>query len=173
MKQRRFGHCSVDVNGTLYVFGGFCHQDGSTQTPRSIPHCEKYSIEMDIWTPIKDLNYPRAYASACSVKNNNYIYIFGGLQDYQILAAIEQYDVMLETWTELNILMPSRIIKFGCVAINSSEIIIAGGIFGDNKNEQFSYVNNAYKLDLYTNKWTILPKMGQRRVLGNVLPYTP
>lgn len=29
MKQQRFGHCSVDINGTLYAFGGFCHQDGS------------------------------------------------------------------------------------------------------------------------------------------------
>jgi hypothetical protein len=28
MKNKRFGHCSVDVNGTVYVIGGFCHQDG-------------------------------------------------------------------------------------------------------------------------------------------------
>jgi hypothetical protein len=69
--------------------------------------------------------------------------------------------------------MPSRIIKFGCVAINSSEIIIAGGIFGDNKSESFTYVNSSYKLDLYTNKWTVLPKMGTRRVLDGTLPYTP
>lgn len=69
--------------------------------------------------------------------------------------------------------MPSRIIKFGCVAINSTEIIIAGGIYGDQKNEQFTYVNSCYKLDLYTNKWTVLSKMNVRRVLSNQLPYTP
>lgn len=76
-------------------------------------------------------------------------------------------------WTEITIIMPSRIIKFGCVAINSSEIIIAGGIYSDPKNEQFSYVNTAYKLDLYTNKWNILPKMGSRRVLSHTLAFTP
>ena len=84
-----------------------------------------------------------------------------------MLQSIEYYDIMLETWNELTITMPSRIIKFGCVAINSTEIIVAGGIFGDNKNEQFSYVNTTYKLDLYTNKWTVLPKMNTRRVLSN------
>lgn len=69
-------------------------------------------------------------------------------------------------------MMPSKIIKFGCVAINSSEIIIAGGIHGGD-NEQFTYVNTSYKLDLYTNKWTVLPKMNCRRVLDSALPYTP
>jgi hypothetical protein len=80
---------------------------------------------------------------------------------------------MMEEWTELKIQMPSRIIKFGCVAINSTEILIAGGIYGDNKNEQFSYVNTCYKLDLYTNKYTVLPKMNTRRVLDATLPFTP
>lgn len=69
--------------------------------------------------------------------------------------------------------MPSRIIKFGCVAINSSEIMLCGGIFGDQRNEQFSYVNTAYKLDLYTNKWIVLPRMNARRVLDSSLPFTP
>jgi len=69
--------------------------------------------------------------------------------------------------------MPTRIIKFGCVAINSTEIIISGGIYGDQRNEQFSYVNTAYKFDLYSNKWTILPRMFSRRVLDSSLPFTP
>lgn len=68
--------------------------------------------------------------------------------------------------------MPSKIIKFGCVAINSTEIIISGGIYGGD-NEQFTYVNTSYKLDLYTNKWTVLPKMNNRRVLDSTLPFTP
>lgn len=29
MRYKRYGHCSVDVNGTLYVIGGFCHSEGS------------------------------------------------------------------------------------------------------------------------------------------------
>lgn len=70
-------------------------------------------------------------------------------------------------------MMPSRIIKFGCVAINSSEIMICGGIYGDPRNEQFSYVNTSYKLDLYTNKWIVLPRMSTRRVLDSCLPFTP
>ena len=119
------------------------------------------------------MNNARAYSAACTVKNQMFIYIFGGLKDYQILPSIEQYDIMLESWTELTINMPSRIIKFGCVAINSTEVIICGGIYGDSKSDSYSYVNSAYKLDLYTNKWTILPKMQQRRVLSNSLPYTP
>lgn len=114
----------------------------------------------------------RAYCSACTVKNNYFIYVFGGLKDFTMLGSIEQYDIMLEKWLELSISMPSKIIKFGSIAINSTEIIIVGGIFGDSKNDQFSYVNSAYKLDLYTNKWTILPKMSSRRVLSPNLPFT-
>mmetsp|Transcript_40334 Transcript_40334/g.38804 ORF Transcript_40334/g.38804 Transcript_40334/m.38804 type:complete len:179 (-) Transcript_40334:37-573(-) len=116
---------------------------------------------------------PRAYASVCLVKNGQFVYILGGLKDYQMLTSIEQYDIMMEQWAELNISMPSRIIKFGCVAINSTEIIVAGGIYGDNKSEQYSYVNSSYKLDLYTNKWSILPKMSIRRVLSSTIPFTP
>ena len=119
------------------------------------------------------MNTPRAYCSACLVKNGSTILVFGGLKDYQMLTSIEQYDLIMEQWQELPLSMPSRIIKFGCVAINSTEIIIAGGIYGDNKSEQFSYVNNCYKLDLYVNKWSILPKMIVRRVLSCVLPYVP
>jgi hypothetical protein len=29
MHNQRFGHCSVDIKGTLYVFGGFCHMESS------------------------------------------------------------------------------------------------------------------------------------------------
>ena len=79
----------------------------------------------------------------------------------------------MDKWTELQIMMPSKIIKFGCVAINSSEIIIAGGIYGGENEQQFTYVNTAYKLDLYSNKWTVLPRMNARRVLDSTLPFTP
>ena len=29
MFSKRFGHCSVDIKGCLYVLGGFCHSEGS------------------------------------------------------------------------------------------------------------------------------------------------
>eukprot|EP00347_Sterkiella_histriomuscorum_P008359 403345403 len=173
MRVRRFGHCSVDIKGQLIVIGGFCHVEGSGQAPRTLSSVEKYSIELDQWTPLSDMRQARAYQGACPVKNHNFIYVFGGLHQHSIISSIEQYDVMQDTWTEVNVLMPSRIIKFGCVAINSSEILLCGGIFGDSKNEQFSYVNTSYKFDLYTNKWTVLPRMFSRRVLDSCLPYTP
>ncbi|CDW81240.1 kelch motif family protein [Stylonychia lemnae] len=173
MKSRRFGHCSLDIRGTLYVIGGFCHSEGLNQPPVSLNSVEKYQVETDNWTNAREMKYARAYHGACPVKNNNYIYVFGGLFDHQIISSIEQYDIMQDSWAEMNIIMPTRIIKFGCVAINSSEVIICGGIFGDQKNEQFSYVNTAYKFDLYANKWTILPRMFSRRVLDSSIPFTP
>ena len=33
MKRRRFGHCSIDVRGTLFVIGGFCHMDSKNSSP--------------------------------------------------------------------------------------------------------------------------------------------
>lgn len=56
---------------------------------------------MDAWSSIKDMRYSRAYHGACAAKNNNYIYVFGGLQDHNIINSIEQYDIMQELWTEL------------------------------------------------------------------------
>lgn len=35
------------------------------------------------------MKYARAYHGACPVKNNNYIYVFGGLFDHQIISSIE------------------------------------------------------------------------------------
>ncbi len=51
--------------------------------------------------------------------------------------------------------------------------MLCGGIYGDPRNEQFSYVNTSYKLDLYSNKWIVLPRMSTRRVLDSSLPFTP
>lgn len=30
MPIRRFGHCSIDIKGSLFVIGGFCHIEGSS-----------------------------------------------------------------------------------------------------------------------------------------------
>lgn len=123
------------------------------------------------WQVSKPLNVPRAYASAVTAKNGGIIYVMGGLSDYQIVMSIESFDpVANQKWNLLNVNMPSRIIKFGAAVVNSNEVLIAGGIYGDQKND-YSYVNTVYRFDLYSQKWTILPKMSQRRVMSNHLPY--
>jgi len=62
--------------------------------PKSLNTVEKYPVEMDLWTSVKEMRYGRAYHGACPVKNHNFIYVFGGLQDHNIISTIEQYDVI-------------------------------------------------------------------------------
>ena len=50
--------------------------------------CEKYSPTDNVFTASCDLIVPRAYAGCCTI-NNEYIYIFGGLNGYETINSIE------------------------------------------------------------------------------------
>jgi len=161
--------------------------------PNTLNSCEKFHYKENLWTQVADLNTERAYAGVVSfpqqkIQNSTFalkadsngikdsfhrllnIYVFGGLQDFTALDSIEKYDALLDTWTTLSIKIPLRIAKIGVSVLEKGRsIILCGGIFSNQDNE-FSYINTAYKLDFETTKWTKMPNMNENRVLYSSMP---
>ncbi|CAI2385891.1 unnamed protein product [Moneuplotes crassus] len=185
MNSPRYGHCSIFCNGYVFAIGGFAMDDSIDIEPITLASCEKYHYKEDIWSEAASLNTSRAYAGVVSFKNpsnhngstselcntNQFIYIFGGLSDFQALDSIEKYDCLLDFWANIKIKLPLRLAKIGVSRLCEKSIIICGGIYS-NEDGEFSYINNTYKLDFTMDKWLKLPNMNESRVLYSVMPRT-
>lgn len=62
------------------------------------------------------MNQSRAFMS-CSVMQNQYVYLFGGLSDYLMLNSIEKYDVITDTWISLYFKLPTPLAKHASVSL--------------------------------------------------------
>jgi hypothetical protein len=102
MKQARYGHASVLINHIVLALGGFNHRDDEAQAPNTLLTCEKYSVKENEWSSIAPMQQERAYFSACKVKEE-FVYVFGGFQNYDTTNTIEFYNIMLDKWTLLSI----------------------------------------------------------------------
>eukprot|EP00347_Sterkiella_histriomuscorum_P015469 403356908 len=180
MKQARYGHASVFINQLVLVMGGFNHKDDEAQAPSTLNACEKYSIKENEWTPIASMIQERAYFSAVRVKEE-FIYVFGGFQNYETTNSIEYYNIMLDKWTILSLTMPIKLAKYGLAKIEENQIVIAGGLLVDNSSTRsssndtgggasYSQVNTVYKFDVNTLKWTKLSKLNFRRSMFSTMP---
>ena len=58
------------------------------------------------------MHQERAYFSACRVKEE-FVYVFGGFQNYETTSSIEFYNIMLDKWTLLSISLPLKLAKYG------------------------------------------------------------
>jgi N-acetylneuraminic acid mutarotase len=72
----------------------------------------------------------RAYFSACKVKEE-FVYVFGGFQNYDTTNTIEFYNIMLDKWTLLSIQMPLKLAKYGLAKSEENMVVIAGGLLVD------------------------------------------
>mmetsp|Transcript_24930 Transcript_24930/g.24395 ORF Transcript_24930/g.24395 Transcript_24930/m.24395 type:complete len:106 (-) Transcript_24930:391-708(-) len=102
MNSRRYAHASVNLNGYIYVMGGFDNKDADGVAPSTMDNCERYSFHDNKWTPCCSLNEARAFCGACSM-SDQFIYLFGGFHDYEILQTIEKYDSVLDNCLTLHV----------------------------------------------------------------------
>ena len=130
MVEGRYGHSQIYSNGYVFVIGGYNHDDEVGNQPSTLQSCEKYTPADNNWSNCSELSLPRAYAGCCQL-NNEFIYIFGGLNGYETTNTIEQYNIVLDKWTLQYIKLPLKIAKIGAISIDRNSILIAGGIFGD------------------------------------------
>lgn len=93
MLLKRFGHQTCYVNGLVFAIGGFNHQDIPHALPVTLASCERYSIVENSWVYISTMSEPRAFAGHI-VLDNQFIYVFGGMHDYNVLQTIEKYDTI-------------------------------------------------------------------------------
>ena len=171
MSQRRYGHCSVYMSGYVLVIGGYDHRNLVQATPHTLASCEKYSPKENDWTSTSYLNVPRAFAALCKVDAET-AYVFGGFCDFKTLNSIEKYNIMLDQWSLLNVKLPLKLAKLGAaLSPDARGVVIMGGLYCA-EDSQTTLLNNVYKLDLESGKWSKLPKMCSKRIHYSSVPAT-
>ena len=61
MNNRRYGHGCVQLNGYIYVLGGFDNKDADGVAPSTLDSVERYSIHENRWTQNCAMNDGRAF----------------------------------------------------------------------------------------------------------------
>lgn len=79
---------------------------------------------------IANMNEARAFFGSCSLEQQ-YIYVFGGYHDFQMLMTIEKYDTITDTWLTLYYKLPYPLANHAAVAIDKRNILIMGGMSTD------------------------------------------
>ena len=140
MIMKRYGHQCQYLNGLMYIIGGFNHRDLPNEQPVTLASCERYQVIDNSWAHISTMQEPRAFASSV-VLDSQYIYVFGGMHDLQILSTIEKYDTITDTWITVFFTLPKPLAKMGASLIDRKSILICGGMSSDfeAKKDVFSF----------------------------------
>jgi Kelch motif len=155
---KRFGHCMVYLNGSCFVLGGFSHKDLPNEVPVTLASCEKYTTHDNTWAYISTMNEPRAFAT-CVTLENRYLYIMGGMHDFNVIQTIEKYDSISDAWLQVYFKLPMPLAKLGAVVVDNKSILVCGGMSSDCEPTR-----NVYSLDLSTVRWTKKTMMNHPRL---------
>jgi hypothetical protein len=82
----------------------------------------------------------RACFGVCTIQDQ-FIYVFGGLNGNTMLDSIERFDDLLQTWLMIEVLLPSPICKLGCLCLSpfgmfKSCMLIGGILEGQNRSNK-------------------------------------
>lgn len=135
------------MNGLVYAIGGFSHKDLPHELPVTLASVERYSIVENAWVYVSTMSEPRAF-SAHIVLDNQFIYIFGGMHDFNILQTIEKYDTIADTWVTVYFMLPRPLAKLGACLIDREAIFICGGMSSD-----FEARKEVYTFSLEHTTW--------------------
>lgn len=153
LNQNRYTHSLAHQGNFVYAIGG-----------RSIngvlESCERYSINMNRWERIANLNQKRCTSPAI-VFEDSYIFVFGGYEGSGRIDSIEQYDVTNDQWSVLPIKFPLSVEAETATLISSNEVIILGG------HDNSAGTKDAMMLNLETMKFIKLSPMPYARFLHN------
>jgi hypothetical protein len=112
------------------------------------------------------MNEPRAFCGACTV-GDQYVYVFGGFRDYDVLNSIEKYDCVVDSWQLLNYKMPSALAKLGvCVTDSQRQIAIVGGM-----NATFHRQKTLTMFDLKTMKFSNQSDMKSAKTFNGIVHF--
>jgi N-acetylneuraminic acid mutarotase len=147
MLLKRYGHQAVYVNGLVYAIGGFSHKDLPHELPVTLASVEKYSVVENSWVYVSTMSEPRAF-SGHIVLDNQFIYMFGGMHDFNILQTIEKYDTISDSWVTVYFMLPRPLAKLGVCLIDREAILICGGMSTD-----FEARKEVYTFSLEHTTW--------------------
>ena len=152
------------MNGYVFAIGGFDNKDADGIAPNTLDSCERFSIYENKWYTCCSMNEARAFSAACTMQDQ-FIYLFGGFHDYDVLQSIEKFDSVLDNWLTLYVKLPIPLAKLGVAPIDSSkQIAVVGGMSGT-----FHRQRTAFILDLKGLKFNNIAEMKVAKTFnGNV-----
>ena len=153
----RYTHALAHQGNYVYAIGG-------RSMNGVLDSCERYSINLNRWERIANLNQNRCTMPAI-VFEESYIYIFGGYEGSGRIDSIEQYDISNDQWSVLPIRIPISVEAETATLISSNEIIILGG------HDNSTGTKDSMLLNLETMKFIRLSPMPQARFLHNTYYY--
>ena len=117
MQNRRYAHAATCLNGYVFVLGGFDNKDADGVAPSTLDSCERFSVHENKWFPVCSMNEGRAFCGVSAI-GDQFVYLFGGFHDYEVLQSIEKYDSVLDNWITLYVTLPVGLAKLGVVPMD-------------------------------------------------------
>ena len=113
----------------------------------TLASCERYSLIENAWVHVSTMSEARAFAGHI-VLDNQYIYVFGGMHDYNVLTTIEKYDTIADQWVTVYFQLPRPLAKMGVCLVEREAIFIIGGMSTD-----FEARKEVYSFSLDHTSW--------------------
>jgi hypothetical protein len=146
MKTRRVGAASVELNGKIYVIGGYClHPD------KPLGSCEVFDPEKGTWSQAAELVHPR-FGHAVASFDNRYIFVVGGDSRRSLVSAVERYDLLHDKWEVVcHVTTP---VAGGRMLERNAKLYLVGGDVG---SQPLSFTDKIKVFDPPTLTWETLP----------------
>ncbi|XP_049312330.1 kelch-like protein 28 isoform X13 [Bactrocera dorsalis] len=138
MKQARWRHCVVELDGKIYAIGGREGKINLTED-RAMSSVERYTTS-DGWEFVSSLNDRRYNASAVTL--NGKIYIMGGRNSGVPLKSVECYNPDSNTWTSCADMTECHWLHG--VAVHKGHIYVVGCFSGNGTVERYDPQQNTW-----------------------------
>ena len=146
MSTRRVGAASIELNGLIYVIGGYClHPD------KPLSSCEVFNPRTGVWSFTSEMKHAR-FGHAISAVSNRYLFVVGGDCRRTLVTAIERYDSLTDTW-EVVCQLPTPVAG-GRMLERAGTLFLVGGDVG---SQPLSFTNKVRSFNPETLQWETLP----------------
>jgi len=144
----RYSHCTVELDGSVYVFGG---DTGNFYTDvKLLNDLYVFDAGRKLWRRLKPQdNSPHVPPPRCGhtlVPYNGRLFLFGGSSVDEALNDLWVFDPSLCTWEELSPSgLPPSTRLFHTAVVHDDSMYVFGGSDGDNEIWRLSFTNLAWQ----------------------------
>jgi kelch-like protein 10 len=123
MNEIRSAASAATLNGKIYVAGGFGTRSGKS--------AEVYDPEVNQWTSIAGMIFPRTFLSC--IAYHGYVYAIGGCDIVASMCSVEKYNPTTNEWMPIADTSYPRV-ECGTVVLDDKIFVIGGIEDGTGKN---------------------------------------
>jgi hypothetical protein len=107
----------------------------------------RFSLKALLWEETESLNEARFNSGACKC-GSNFVYVFGGRDQFGFLNSIERFNIELKVWSTLKFKLPEGISNLHCFDLlmsgssDAESIVVMGGM-GLSKSSKINNIENS------------------------------